>query len=72
MSDVLAFPSTTDTQGLVLLEAEQVGLPVVLADLGAGHGALAPPSNDDQAGRLSTPSRAAPFAADLCRVLRGT
>ena len=32
MSDVLAFPSTTDTQGLVLLEAEQVGLPVVLAD----------------------------------------
>jgi glycosyltransferase involved in cell wall biosynthesis len=32
MADVLAFASTTDTQGLVLLEAEQMGLPVVLAD----------------------------------------
>jgi glycosyltransferase involved in cell wall biosynthesis len=68
MSDVLAFPSTTDTQGLVLLEAEQVGLPVVLADPALatrpGDG-----SHDGQVGRLSTPSRAAPFAAALGRVL---
>jgi 1,2-diacylglycerol 3-alpha-glucosyltransferase len=68
MSDVLAFPSTTDTQGLVLLEAEQVGLPVVLADpaLATRPGAC---STDGQAGRLSTPSQAAPFAAALGRVL---
>jgi glycosyltransferase involved in cell wall biosynthesis len=68
MSDVLAFPSTTDTQGLVLLEAEQVGLPVVLADpaLATRPGAS---SNDGQVGRLSTPAQAAPFAAALCQVL---
>jgi 1,2-diacylglycerol 3-alpha-glucosyltransferase len=68
MSDVLAFPSTTDTQGLVLLEAEQVGLPVVLADpaLAARPGAS---SSDGQVGRLSTAAQAAPFAAALCRVL---
>ncbi|WP_430781690.1 glycosyltransferase [Actinoplanes sp. G11-F43] len=33
-SGVLAFASTTDTQGLVLAEAEAHGLPVVLADRG--------------------------------------
>jgi 1,2-diacylglycerol 3-alpha-glucosyltransferase len=68
MSDVLAFSSTTDTQGLVLLEAEQVGLPVVLADpaLAARPGAS---SKDGQVDRLSTAPHAAPFAAALCRVL---
>jgi 1,2-diacylglycerol 3-alpha-glucosyltransferase len=68
MSDVLGFPSTTDTQGLVLLEAEQVGLPVVLADpaLATRPGAG---SDNGKVGRLSTPSRAAPFAAALYRVL---
>jgi glycosyltransferase involved in cell wall biosynthesis len=68
MSDALAFASTTDTQGLVLLEAEQVGLPVVLADpaLATRPGAT---SNPGQVGRLSTPARPAPFAAALYRVL---
>jgi glycosyltransferase involved in cell wall biosynthesis len=32
MADVLAFASTTDTQSLVLAEAEAAGLPVVVAD----------------------------------------
>jgi glycosyltransferase involved in cell wall biosynthesis len=32
MADVLAFASTTDTQSLVVAEAESLGLPVVLAD----------------------------------------
>lgn len=65
MADVLAFASTTDTQGLVLLEAEQMGLPAVLADpaLAARPGA----GTDDV--RLSTPARAEPFAAAICRVL---
>ena len=63
MSDVLAFPSTTDTQGLVLLEAEQVGLPVVLADPAL---ATRPGSG---VGRLSTAAEAGPFADALCRVL---
>jgi 1,2-diacylglycerol 3-alpha-glucosyltransferase len=68
MSDVLAFASTTDTQGLVLLEAEQVGLPVVLADpaLATRPGAS---SNDSRASRLSTPALPAPFADALGRVL---
>ncbi|GIJ79107.1 Glycosyltransferase involved in cell wall bisynthesis [Micromonospora phaseoli] len=68
MSDVLAFASTTDTQGLVLLEAEQVGLPLVLADPALATRPGANP-NEAQVGRLSTPPRAAPFAAALCRVL---
>ena len=68
MSDVLAFPSTTDTQGLVLVEAEQLGLPVVLADPAL---ATRPGDSSDQgqAGRLSTPARPDRFAAALCRVL---
>jgi 1,2-diacylglycerol 3-alpha-glucosyltransferase len=66
MSDVLAFPSTTDTQGLVLLEAEQVGLPVVLADPAL---ATRPGATDGLEGRLSTPAREEPFAAALGRVL---
>ncbi|MFF5234178.1 glycosyltransferase [Dactylosporangium sp. NPDC000521] len=58
MADVLAFASTTDTQGLVLVEAEAQGLPVVLADaaLAGAH-------------RLSTAPDADSFAAALVRVL---
>ncbi|WP_327008618.1 glycosyltransferase [Dactylosporangium sp. NBC_01737] len=58
MADVLAFASTTDTQGLVLVEAEAQGLPVVLADaaLAGTH-------------RLSTAPDADSFAAALVRVL---
>ncbi len=58
MADVLAFASTTDTQGLVLAEAEAQGLPVVLADaaLAGTH-------------RLSTAPDAGSFAAAIVRVL---
>ncbi|MBM2615933.1 glycosyltransferase [Actinoplanes sp. LDG1-06] len=35
-ADVLAFASTTDTQSLVLAEAEAIGLPVVVADPALG------------------------------------
>ncbi|GAB3862263.1 glycosyltransferase family 4 protein [Dactylosporangium cerinum] len=58
MADVLAFASTTDTQGLVMVEAEAQGLPVVLADaaLAGTH-------------RLSTAPDADSFAAAIGRVL---
>jgi len=58
MADVLAFASTTDTQGLVLVEAETQGLPVILADaaLAGAH-------------RLSTAPDADSFAAAIVRVL---
>ncbi|MER7280151.1 glycosyltransferase [Dactylosporangium sp. NPDC000244] len=63
MADVLAFASTTDTQGLVMLEAEAAGLPVVLADA-----ALAERPNQDSK-RLSTAPDADSFAAGLAKVL---
>ncbi|MBK7665144.1 MAG: glycosyltransferase [Sterolibacteriaceae bacterium] len=51
-ADLFAFASRTETQGLVLVEAMAVGLPVVaLAEMGTrdllatGHGALVPPDN---------------------------
>ena len=41
-ADVFAFPSTTDTQALVLQEAALAGLPIVMADAGLHrHGPLA-------------------------------
>lgn len=50
-ADIFAFASTTETQGLVLLEAMAMGLPVVaLAEMGtrdllsAGKGAVVPPN----------------------------
>jgi 1,2-diacylglycerol 3-alpha-glucosyltransferase len=64
MADVLAFASTTDTQGLVMIEAEAAGLPVVLADA-----ALAGRPGDATTGRLSTAPDADSFAAALGRVL---
>ncbi|MEV6635852.1 glycosyltransferase [Actinoplanes sp. NPDC051470] len=36
-ADVFAFPSLTDTQGLVLAEAEAAGVPVVVADAALAH-----------------------------------
>jgi glycosyltransferase involved in cell wall biosynthesis len=63
MADVLAFASTTDTQGLVMIEAEAAGLPVVLADAALAE------RPGGASGRLSTAPDAESFAAALCRVL---
>jgi glycosyltransferase involved in cell wall biosynthesis len=63
-ADVLAFPSSTDTQSLVLSEAESVGLPVVVADreLAARPGAPQP-------GRVTCESTPDAFADALLRML---
>jgi glycosyltransferase involved in cell wall biosynthesis len=60
MADVLAFASTTDTQSLVVAEAESRGLPVVLADA-----ALAAPA----AYRMTCAATPASMAAALLRML---
>jgi glycosyltransferase involved in cell wall biosynthesis len=36
-SDLLAFPSTTDTFGNVVLEAQAAGIPVIVTDQGGPH-----------------------------------
>ncbi|MCO8275910.1 glycosyltransferase [Actinoplanes sp. TRM 88003] len=63
-ADVLAFASTTDTQSLVLAEAEAVGLPAVVADAD-----LATRAGDNGAHRFSCAPRPAEFAAALGRML---
>jgi 1,2-diacylglycerol 3-alpha-glucosyltransferase len=60
MADVLAFASTTDTQSLVVAEAESLGLPVVLADE-----ALAAPGSY----RVTCPPAPAAMAAAMLRLL---
>ena len=60
MADVLAFASTTDTQSLVVAEAESRGLPVVLADP-----ALASPSSY----RVTCDATPASMATALLRML---
>ncbi len=63
-ADVLAFPSTTDTQSLVLAEAEAAGLAVVCADarLADRAGAAGPP-------RFTCAATPEAFAAALRRML---
>ncbi|MEU8235613.1 glycosyltransferase [Actinoplanes sp. NPDC048967] len=63
-ADVLAFASTTDTQSLVLAEAEAAGLPVVVADpeLGVRPGAVG-------AARFTCAPTPDAFAAALLRML---
>ncbi len=63
-ADVLAFASTTDTQSLVLAEAEAAGLPAVVADpgLGARPGAAG-------AARFTCEPTPDAFAAALLRML---
>jgi glycosyltransferase involved in cell wall biosynthesis len=63
-ADVLAFASTTDTQSLVLTEAEAAGLPVVVADplLTTRPGARGP-------ARFSCAPEPDAFAAALLRML---
>jgi glycosyltransferase involved in cell wall biosynthesis len=63
-ADVLAFASTTDTQGLVLAEAEAAGLPVVVADP-----ALAARPGDPASLRTTCRSVPDEFAAALIRML---
>jgi glycosyltransferase involved in cell wall biosynthesis len=64
MADVLAFASTTDTQSLVVAEAEAAGLPVVLADP-----ALAARPDDPTSRRVTCPPEPAALAAELLRML---
>jgi glycosyltransferase involved in cell wall biosynthesis len=64
MADVLAFASTTDTQSLVVTEAEAAGLPVVLADP-----ALAPRVDGAAADRVTCEPEPAALAATLLRML---
>jgi glycosyltransferase involved in cell wall biosynthesis len=61
---VLAFPSTTDTQSLVLAEAEAAGLPVVVADPG-----LAARPGAAGTGRFTCEPTPDAFAAALLRML---
>jgi glycosyltransferase involved in cell wall biosynthesis len=63
-SDAFAFPSTTETQGLVLAEAMAAGLPVVAADVPVNREMMA------GFGRLEPPD-AARFAAALAAALAG-
>ncbi len=63
-ADVLAFASTTDTQSLVLAEAEATGLPVVVADPG-----LAARPGNTGAGRFTCEPTPDAFAAALLRML---
>lgn len=63
-ADVLAFASTTDTQSLVLAEAEATGLPVVVADPG-----LAARPGAAGAGRFTCAPTPDALAAALLRML---
>ncbi|MEU4690847.1 glycosyltransferase [Actinoplanes sp. NPDC023714] len=62
---VLAFASTTDTQGLVLTEAEAAGLPVVVAD----PALAARPGGDGGSPRFTCDPTPDAFAAGLLRML---
>jgi glycosyltransferase involved in cell wall biosynthesis len=64
MADVLAFASTTDTQSLVLGEAEAAGLPVVVADAG-----LAERPGSTGPGRSSCAATPEALAGALSRML---
>jgi 1,2-diacylglycerol 3-alpha-glucosyltransferase len=64
VADVLAFTSTTDTQSLVLAEAEAAGLPVVVADPG-----LAVRPGATEPGRFTCEAVPEALAAALHRML---
>jgi 1,2-diacylglycerol 3-alpha-glucosyltransferase len=66
-ADVLAFAATTDTQSLVLSEAEAAGLPVVVADRG-----LAQRAGDPGPPRVTCDPTPESFAAALLRMLDDT
>jgi glycosyltransferase involved in cell wall biosynthesis len=64
MADVLAFASTTDTQSLVVAEAEAAGLPAVLADPALGIRA-----DDEASHRVTCAAEPDALAAALLRML---
>jgi glycosyltransferase involved in cell wall biosynthesis len=64
MADVLAFASTTDTQSLVVAEAEAAGLPAVLADPALGIRA-----DEERPHRVTCAAEPAALAAGLLRML---
>ena len=74
-ADVFVFPSTTDTLGLVLLEALASGLPIVAADSPASHELLAdcpaarlfPPTESERLPALVTELANDPAAKHLAR-----
>ena len=63
-ADVFVFPSTTDTFGNVILEAQACGLPVVVSDSGGPKELV-----DDQANGLITKSHDVEAFADAIRTL---
>ncbi len=64
-ADVFTFASSTETQGLVLLEAMQAGTPVVSTAVMGTAEVMA-----DQEGGLVAEEDVADFAAKVCRLLR--
>jgi glycosyltransferase involved in cell wall biosynthesis len=63
LADVFVFPSLTDTQGLVLIEALAAGTPVVAIDAPGSRDVLAP------GGGVLVPAREQDFAAAVLGVL---
>jgi glycosyltransferase involved in cell wall biosynthesis len=65
-SDLFLFPSTTDTLGNVVLEAQASGLPVVVSDVGGPKQQMLP----DVTGFVSRAGDADAFAANVVKLLR--
>jgi glycosyltransferase involved in cell wall biosynthesis len=64
-ADIFAFPSTTDTYGSVVLEAQSSGLPVVVSDKGGPREAMV----DGKTGLVTRGGDAASFSAALARLV---
>jgi len=65
-SDLFFFPSTTDTLGNVVLEAQAAGLPVVVSDAGGPKQQMIP----DVTGFVSRADDVPSFAANIVKLLR--
>ena len=64
-ADLLAFPSTTDTYGSVVLEAQASGIPVVVSDKGGPKEAIV----DQQTGLVTQGRNVDSFSAALARLV---